>query len=219
LADVRSLHISGASELKKSDFSGLSNLQWLDLIGGELPWDVIKNLDNLKELDLGYNNLSELPPGTFDGLGNLQTLDLSDNNLSELPPGIFDGLYNLQGLYLGNNNLNELPPGVFDGLDNLLALDLDGNPGDPFNINVGVCGRTPAVRAALEKDVTRRNCASITDIDLADVDSLHIRSDRLSELTPGVFDGLDNLQSLDLRGDNLSELSRACSTAWTTCKR
>ena len=58
LADVRMLQISDAGELKKSDFSGLRNLQ---------------------RLDLGDDNLSELPPGAFDGLSNLQELDLGVN--------------------------------------------------------------------------------------------------------------------------------------------
>ena len=90
LADVRMLQISDAGELKKSDFSGLSNLQ---------------------RLDLGDDNLSELPPGAFDGLSNLQ-----------------------EPADLGGNNLSELPPGVFDGLSNLQELDLGVNPGTPFRI-------------------------------------------------------------------------------------
>ena len=60
----------------------------------------------------------------FDGLDNLQELDLSHNNLSELPPGLFNGLSNLQSLHLQYNKLRRLPPDAFDGLSNLQWLDL-----------------------------------------------------------------------------------------------
>ena len=183
LADVYELRIYGADELEESDFSGLINLYSLFLHGGkgDLPWNVISGSSNLRNLILSGNNLSELPPDAFAGLENLQELSLTQNNLNELPKGLFDGLSNLSGLYLG------------------------GNPGDPFDIEVGLCGRAPIVRAALEHKVGR-NCAIITDVDLSDVHSLTILDDNPTELQQGAFAGLVNLQHLAVYGDNLTEL-------------
>ena len=199
LADVRRLGIRDEGELKGNDFADLSNLQSLSLYGSDLSWDVIGDLESLIALSLGIRSdvgISALPPGVFDGLTNLQTLDLGGSNLSELPPGVFDGLTNLQTLDLRDNNLSELPAGLFDNLNNLSELHLDGNPGYPFKIHIiGVCGRTPAVRAALE-DIIGQNCAGITDPALTRVATLRLNN--LRELSPGVFDGLINLQELDL---------------------
>ena len=188
LADVWTLTISGRDNLKGRDLAGLDNLRSLTLRtlrGNELPWGVISGFDSLQTLDLSHNNLSELPPGVFDELVNLQTLDLSHNNLSELPPGLFDNLNNLSELYL------------------------HGNPGDPFNIQIGVCGRTPAVRAILEQG-TGQNCAGITDVILGNLQTLQLVGNNYElysrDLPPGAFGGLDNLQGLYLWNNNLSKL-------------
>ena len=208
LAEVYKLRIYGADELEKSDFSSLVNIHWLDLRRGEgdLPWNVISGLSNVRDLDLSRNNLRELPPNAFAGLENLQTLSLGQNNLHELPNGLFAGLENLQTLSLGQNNLRELPNGLFDGLSNLRELHLGGNPGDPFDVEIGVCGQVPAVRRVLEREASL-NCAGITDASLSDVHSLTVHDDNLTGLQPGVFDDMANLQTLELTGRSLSELS------------
>ena len=172
LADVRSLSVSGP--LNQSDFAGL-RLQSLSIYGdlemlSEVP---VKFRDNIQVLSLSGSGLTELPPGTFDGLTNLQELDLSGNYLTELPPGVFDDLANLQW------------------------LDLWDNPGDPFNINVGICNRTPGVRSHLQ-GAFGQNCASITDADLATLQRLDWENGALTELPPGSFAGLINLQILRL---------------------
>ena len=217
LADVRSLSVSGP--LKQSDFAGL-RLQSLNIYGdlemlGEVP---VKFRDNIQVLSLGGSGLTELPPGTFDGLTNLQKLNLAGNDLTELPPGVFDGLTNLQELHLAYNDLTELPTGVFDDLANLQWLELRGNPGDPFNINVGICNRTDLVRSYLESEL-RQNCASITDADLASLQSLDWEYGELTELPPGSFAGLINLQSLHLGGNDLAELPLGAFDGLTNLQR
>ena len=172
LADVRSLSVSGP--LKQSDFAGL-RLQSLSIYG---------DLEMLGEVPVKFRD-------------NIQVLSLSGSGLTELPPGTFDGLTNLQELYLANNDLTELPPGIFDDLANLQRLELWGNPGDPFNINVGICNRTDGVRSHLQGEL-RQNCASITDADLASLQSLDWENGALTELPPGSFAGLINLQRLRL---------------------
>ena len=182
LADIDHLVIQFEDEmpvLKRRDFAGMRHLEglsyhWYWGFLGAIPGDVFSGLPkDLQSLDLSYSGLSELPPGAFDGLANLQSLDLSGNDLTELPPGVFDGLANLQ------------------------SLDLRYNPGDPFDIDIGICNRVPVVRTALEL-ASGRNCAVITIADISDVQSLDLSDNGLAELSPGVFNGLTNLQSLNL---------------------
>ena len=106
-----------------SVFAGASHLAGLHLTRGE------SRTRNPRGI-----GVTGLTPSAFDGLDNLQQLSLSRNNLSDLPTGVFDGLGNLQMLDLSFNNLNDLAPGVFGGLTNLQRLDLAYNPGDPFRI-------------------------------------------------------------------------------------
>ena len=69
----------------------------------ELPADIFSGLSNLEKLDLDFNELSELPADIFSGLSNLEELELSQNDLEELPISIFDDLDNLKKLHLLSN--------------------------------------------------------------------------------------------------------------------
>ena len=89
----------------------------------DLPEEIIQ-LQNLRELYLGSNQLKELP-ASFGQLKNLSYLSLSENQLKELPTS-FGQLQNLSYLSLGNNQLKELPAS-FGQLQNLSWLDLDYN--------------------------------------------------------------------------------------------
>ena len=131
------LNLGGANiaTLKAGDFSGLGNLEMLELHDNQLstlPATVFSGLGNLGLLYLYNNSLSTLPAGVFSGLGNLETLDLRTNQLSALLATVFSGLDNLRELNLRGNQLTTLPAGVFSGLGNLGHLDLRENPGVPF---------------------------------------------------------------------------------------
>ena len=77
---------------------------WNDNKLSELPAEVFSGLSNLQDLDLRSNSLGQLPAevwaNLFSGLSKLQKLDLEWNNLSELPAEVFSGLSNLQDLDL-----------------------------------------------------------------------------------------------------------------------
>ena len=104
-------------------FSGLSNLQVLELSGNQLsdlPAEVFHALTNLQTLYLHGNKLSELPAEVwanwFAGLGNLQTLNLQSNRLRELPAKTFKALSSLKKLDLALNNLGESRAEAWIGL-------------------------------------------------------------------------------------------------------
>lgn len=84
----------------------------------KLP-EYMSNLEDLKELDLGNNQLEYLP-GTFGYLKKLEILNLENNSIRFLPES-FGNLNNLRVLNLIRNPLNSLPVS-FKNLNNLESL-------------------------------------------------------------------------------------------------
>ena len=120
----------GITSLQPRDFSGLDNLQGLNLLGNSLtvlPSGVFDGLSNLRHLDLGTNDLTAVPSGVFDDLVQVQHLHLNDNALTTLPSGVFNSLRNVLHIDLRNNALTTLPAGIFNNLDSLEYLHLHNN--------------------------------------------------------------------------------------------
>ena len=89
----------------------------------KLKWNV-KDLYNLPELHLYFNQLNEIPK-EIGNLINLQILYLYFNQLNEIPKEI-GNLINLQRLYLQDNQLTEIPKEI-GNLINLQYLNLNNN--------------------------------------------------------------------------------------------
>ena len=70
----------------------------------------LKNLINLKNLDLSNNNLHFFFSNIFNNLKNLTYLDFSHNSLRFIPEGTFGALEKLQFLFINDNqNLIDIP--------------------------------------------------------------------------------------------------------------
>ncbi|MBN1430324.1 MAG: leucine-rich repeat domain-containing protein [Anaerolineae bacterium] len=105
---------------------GLSIVE-LNLFGNKMKGTVppeIRYLKDLKVLNLGGNQLTELPPDIGE-LVNLQQLDMSGNLLTEVPPELGQ-LTELQKLDLRGNQLTNLP-GELSRLTGLRQLYLASN--------------------------------------------------------------------------------------------
>lgn len=76
---------------------------------------MFSQLESLKELRLGHNNLAGYLPQGLSRLRNLRTLDLQSNKLLSLPEGIRE-LVNLQVLNVSNNQLTGLPMDALEAL-------------------------------------------------------------------------------------------------------
>ncbi|KAJ6630884.1 Leucine-rich repeat-containing protein 15, partial [Pseudolycoriella hygida] len=151
---VLSLNDNAISEIPSGTFSGLPNLQALQLYRNNfsvLEADSFPDLQQILILDVGNNPIGEIRDNAFRGLDTLQTLYLSDCRLNVLDPGAFEGLGNvtyldlnfneLEGIlpetfvpilnlnYIGfwNNRLKTLRRNSFGSLEQLRTLDLDGN--------------------------------------------------------------------------------------------
>ncbi|XP_044299603.1 extracellular matrix protein 2-like [Varanus komodoensis] len=168
-------------------FSGLPNLEWLDLSKNKLDSaglhpEAFKNLTKLKRLNLDGNQLTTIPALP----SSLQELKMNDNNLEGLQRHSFRGLSKLLTLELEGNQLHDgnVIPTTFKPLSRLIYLRLDQN-------------HFRAVPSGLP----------------ASLQELHLDSNRIEEVTEGVLNKTLNLTVLVLSNNKLQE-DRIAPRAW-----
>jgi internalin A len=126
--------------------------------------DGIQCLPSLQELDLHYNEISDLSP--LAGAQGLTVLDLSDNNIDDLEP--LECLTSLSRLYLYNNELSDLGP--LADLAAMKELDLGHNRIDDLASLVG--STQPSKLYLVNNEITDlaplADITTLTDLDLAD---------------------------------------------------
>jgi Leucine-rich repeat (LRR) protein len=174
------------------------NLYNLGLTGIITP--EIKNLKNLKKLDLSYNNKIESEiPKEIGELQSLEILDLAGINLTGEIPKEIGNLSNLKELDLSSNNLGKTIPKEISNLQNLEILEIDNNK---------LIGKVPNELnnlESLEKLNLEKN--EITEINFEDakLKNLEIFDISSNELTifPKGIDNLENLNKLDISWNNL----------------
>jgi Leucine-rich repeat (LRR) protein len=157
------------------DFSGLPNLQILELSANQLTGAIpdFSGLPNLQTLEFYGNQLTGTIPN-FSALPNLQTLELHGNQLTGVIPD-FTALPNLQTLNLRFNQLTGAIPD-FIALPELYTLDLSVNQ---------LTGTIPDFSA------------------LPNLQKLYLDSNQLTGVTPE-FNALPNLQYFSFSGNQLT---------------
>lgn len=136
----------------------------------------IGGLRRLRMLDLGHNQLQQIPEETGDLEGLTDFLYLHDNRLCSLPAKL-GNLRRLRYLNIGENHFEQLPGCVCE-MTGLKELRLQGN-------------RLRSLPASIAR--------------LAGLRELHLRDNRLADL-PDSIGQLQELRQLDLRGNPLREL-------------
>ena len=165
-------------------FSGLGNLQYLELDGNQISSiesDDFSGLENLTNLHLDDNQISSIESGDFSGLGNLTSLDLENNQISSIESGDFSGLGNLTSLDLDDNQISSIESGDFSGLGNLQHLELDDNQ-----------------ISSIESDDFSG---------LGNLQRLFLRNNQISSIGENSFDGMTSLEAMFLWDNNLSHLN------------
>ncbi|XP_065200516.1 toll-like receptor Tollo [Planococcus citri] len=110
-------------------FHNSTNMEDLHLNGNELA-DIpvaLKNIPNLKTLDLGTNRISQILLTSFPVMNQLVGLRLTENNITEVRKGVFDQLTELQIINLSNNKIRKIDQGTFDANLKVVAIRIDGN--------------------------------------------------------------------------------------------
>ncbi|XP_023222761.1 protein artichoke-like isoform X1 [Centruroides sculpturatus] len=132
----------------------------------------LRQLRNLKILDLSSNQLRSIDSRVFEGLISLEILNLELNDLSVVPTESLKDLISLKSLLLQENDLIELSRSSFPKLQSLTTLNLTGN------------------QISSLQDGTFFN--------LTYLKVLLLRKNKLRRITEDVFTGLRAIEVLDL---------------------
>lgn len=132
----------------------------------------LRQLKNLKILDLSFNQLKLIDSRVFEGLFSLEILNLENNNLRNVPSESLINLLSLKTLLLQENDLSQLSPSSFPKLSSLQILNLTGN------------------QISIIQDGSFFN--------LTQLKVLLLRRNKLRSLNQDIFTGLSTLEELDL---------------------
>ncbi|XP_078033298.1 artichoke [Augochlora pura] len=211
LPSLRRLDMSGNAigMIEPESFLGTPALEHINISGNALsvlhPL-TFHHLNNLYELDVGWNRMLEIVPGLPANIEHLympmnrivvlpvvssqdlalpvlRSLDLSANGIERISPGTLTDLPNMRKLNLGYNSLRIIEDGTFDGLSRLEQLDLK------YNRLVTLHGRS------------FRSLRSLMDLSL--------KGNRLEVLRPDIFQENVRLQRVDLSRNNLAQIPHA----------
>ncbi|GMI38273.1 hypothetical protein TeGR_g3499, partial [Tetraparma gracilis] len=115
--------------LIQHDLSKLTSLTYLSVYDSEITTlmgiEKLARVDNLRELNLGCNPISEVPPGLA-LLQSLATLSMDDCLLSAFPAPVAN-LSSLEELRMSGNAIGELTEGDIGGMAGLRLLNMDNN--------------------------------------------------------------------------------------------
>ena len=169
--------------------------------------------DKIKKLDLGLNQLTELP-AEIGNLANLSVLHLYKNQLTELP-GSIRGLTSLTRLHLDSNKLTALPDSICE-LTSLTALKLVHN--QLKALPAEICNLASLTKIDLWYNQLKALPDSIWNLPC--LTELNLRDNCFTELSAEIGN-LASLEELYLHDNQLKKLdyenaSHLCSTRFNT---
>lgn len=187
------------NKLGCSDYDGDRFWEWASANCNRVKFEPkeIENWEDIEELDLQANELSELPDDIKTHRG-LVDLNLFENNFSSVPASIFC-LSQLMYLNLGFNRITTLP-GNIGKLKNLKILDLSFNQLDSLPSELGELMN-------LEQLIVHHNCLTGLPKEIGDMTGLkHIAlSDNNLSSLPEEILKLKNLKTIELQNNSFSE--------------
>jgi len=144
---------------------------------------------DVRAISLYNSNITLLEKNGFVSMTELKFLHILSCELRTIELGAFNGLTKILYLSIQGNNISELLKGTFDNMSNLYHLDLSDNKIEH-----------------LDRDVFSgfRGFNGLTKLTW-----LSIQGNEISELIPGIFENMSNLEYLDLSYNRLEHLDSA----------
>ena len=236
LESLTELHMPALaiSTLPSKVFNGLVKLQKLNLNKNrvsEIKYGTFQNCcQELKNLFLGENDISDLGLVSFNGLDSLQTIDfhgnkisrverlsfrsldklvdvnLGANKISSIEAYAFEKKESLNKLYLDLNELTRLESSMFNGLSLLTELELSNNSLDSLESG------TFANLKSLKKLSLSHNKINSIMVDpfegLRNLTELELNGNQIYVLDDSTFFGLHNLKILELENNKISVIQK-----------
>lgn len=103
-ANIHQLDISGNQNLNLSIIKKLNIISFIS--GGEIDWNGLQEMPNLKKINIRSLNISDLTPVA--SLTNIEELDISNTNVTDLSP--LKDMPNLKKLIAENCNIDDWSP-------------------------------------------------------------------------------------------------------------
>ncbi|KAL1500860.1 hypothetical protein ABEB36_006284 [Hypothenemus hampei] len=204
--------MSNFRQLKKLSIKS-HNSEW-SVMTLDLHSASFKGLDELKYLDLSFNNIWNVPKELFCPLYGLTHLNLTNNKLQDIPSlGFSDWgkgplepgracVNNLESLDLSHNEFVELPDNGFSALRSLEELQMQDNLISSLKDRafVGLNAlKTLNLSSNRLKDLPPELFQSSRQLM-----HLHLQNNTIRVLAPGLLEGLDQLRILDLSMNELT---------------
>jgi len=186
------LSFCGLTKIPKEVFE-LTWLEKLSLRQNEI-WigtlQEFKNLNQLSELNLRFNKITNIKPLGY--LTELNTLDLSRNQINDIKP--LENLTELKELYLGENQISDLKP-----LENLTDLNI-------LKINRNQITNIEPLKNLTELNILSLYENKISDItplkNLTDLNTLYLYENKIRDIN-----SLANLTELNILKLNRNQIN------------
>ncbi|CAJ0581317.1 unnamed protein product, partial [Mesorhabditis spiculigera] len=211
-----------------------ATLSFLDLKNNllpQIPYLALKELKNLKSLNLEGNNVSKLLPETDVIFENELKLILRNNKIRRLPDGCLKNFKKFSELDLSYNQIHTISGNVFDGIGQIRELDLSYNniayiPENVFanlakalkklNLEENILHGLPNSMGEL-RELTHLNLNGnkLHKLDNAALTGgkrtlleLRVAYNHLKEVPTHVLTGMERLQQLDLSKNKIQTLEK-----------
>ncbi|KAJ1527379.1 hypothetical protein ONE63_007363 [Megalurothrips usitatus] len=191
-----------------SEFHGLRELRTLDLSGNQikgLEEGILKGCDNLQELRLNRNSLTEVPSQSLHGPRLLRVLALAHNRIGVIREGALDGLQQLTRLDLSFNTIGALEGSALGGLSRLQELNLCHNR--ITKLNSDVFEGAVAVEVLDLSQNFLREVPAVAFKDLSKLRQLNMSANLIQRLDNEALRSQTQLESLDLSGNNIGNIA------------
>ncbi|XP_006128521.2 toll-like receptor 3 [Pelodiscus sinensis] len=214
LLKVLKLQHNQLYELTDNVFSSCSSLMELNLGYNiiKIKNNPFKNLKNLSILDLSHNRLLSTKLGSQTQLENLRELVLSENRITELKREELDFLSNtsLTRLDLSSNPLNKFHTGCLRAIGNLYGLVLN-NMKLSENDTEKLCLELSGTRIQnLSLSQVQLSCiykSTFQGLQTTNLTSLNLSKNYLLTIENESFAGLSNLEYLNLEDNKIYNLT------------